>query len=228
MHSRFEEMGSFFDARVDGYDEHMLELFKDFNRYYEAVASPVDETDQGIHILDLGCGTGAELTWIFERAPKANITGIDLSQKMLEKLAEKFEPYREQMTLLQGSYLTMPFAENHYEYAVSVYTMHHFTEGTKLSLYRKIRDALKPGGKYIEGDCIVTPEKEREIWEWYAQNYSAEVIKEARDAGDTIYHFDIPFTIETQLRLLREAGFAKVNLFWHEEGEEPAIFVAEV
>lgn len=106
--------------------------------------------------------------------------------------------------------------------------MHHFKEDTKLELYRKIRGALKTGGKYIEGDCVITPEKQREIWEWYSQNYSAEAINEARDAKDTLYHFDIPCTIETQFCLLREAGFSKVDLIWHDEGEEPAIFVAEV
>lgn len=89
---------------------------------------------------------------------------------------------------------------------------------------------MKTGGKYIEGDRVVTPEKQREIWEWYSQNYSAEAINEARNAKDTLHHFDIPCTIETQFRLLREAGFSTVDLILHDEGEEPesGIFVAEV
>jgi len=228
MQSRFEEMANFFDVRVDGYDEHMLGMFKDFNLYYETVASPIVATEKNTRILDLGCGTGAELNWVFKKAPNASLTAIDLSEQMLIRLAEKFDQYEGQMNLIHGSYLTHPFEEKHYDYAVSVYTMHHFKEGKKLELYRKIRGALKPGGKYIEGDCIVTPEKQREIWEWYSQNYSADAINEARDAKDTLYHFDIPCTIETQFCLLREAGFFKVDLIWHDEGVEPAIFVAEV
>lgn len=228
MQSRFEEMGSFFDVRVDGYDEHMVDMFKDFDLYYETVASPIAATDKNVSILDLGCGTGAELNWVFNKAPNASVTAIDLSQQMLNKLAEKFGQYKGQMNLIHGSYLTLPFEEEHYDYAVSVYTMHHFHEDTKLELYRKIYGALKAGGKYIEGDCVVTPEKQREIWEWYSQNYSAEAINEARKPKDTLYHFDIPCTIETQFRLLRGAGFSKVDVIWHHEGEEPAIFVAEV
>lgn len=90
MQSRFEEMGAFFDVRVDGYDEHMLGMFKDFGLYYETVAGPIAETKQNISVLDLGCGTGPELNWVFKKAPNASVTGIDLSQQMLNRLAEKF------------------------------------------------------------------------------------------------------------------------------------------
>jgi tRNA (cmo5U34)-methyltransferase len=228
MKSRFEEMGSFFDQRVDGYEEHMRGMFNDFELFYETVAVPIAETDERINILDLGCGTGAELNWIFKRVPNATVTAIDLSEQMLSKLVQKFDRYKGQIHPIHGSYLTLPFEEKQYDYVVSVYTMHHFTADVKLELYKKILGALKTGGKYIEGDCVVTPEKEKEIWEWYAQRYSEEHIKEACDARNTLYHIDIPCTVETQLRLLREAGFSKVDLIWHEEGEEPAIFVAEV
>lgn len=228
MESRFEEMGSFFDERVEGYDEHMRGMFDDFDHYYETLSSYLDKSDEGIRVLDLGCGTGAELAWIFGRAPNASITGIDMSKEMLVKLEEKFQAFRQQLHLVHGSYLTLPLGTHRYDYAVSVYTMHHFTEATKLGLYRKIRDSLKPGGKYIEGDCVVTPEKQREIQQWYEANYSQQELMNARDATGTLYHYDIPFTIETQLRLLREAGFSKVDLAWHEEGKEPAIFVAVV
>jgi hypothetical protein len=35
---------------------------------------------------------------------------------------------------------------------VSVQTMHHFTPDVKSRLYSRIADALKAGGRYIEGD----------------------------------------------------------------------------
>jgi tRNA (cmo5U34)-methyltransferase len=226
MASRFEEMASFFDVRVDGYDEHMQGLFKDFELYYSTVARQVQETDDEVNILDLGCGTGTELQWIFERAPRARVVGVDVSQNMLERLRSKFERYAHRMHLIHGSYLALPFAQSHYDYVVSVYTMHHFTQDTKCMLYKRIYDALKPGGTYIEGDCVVTALKQQEIWEWYKERYSLEHIREACNPDDTLYHFDIPGTIEAQLQLFRESGFSCVDVVWHEEGEEPAIFTA--
>ena len=50
-----------------------------------------------IGILDLGCGTGIDLEEIFKKCPKANVTAIDMSQGMLEKLRDKFSKRSEQL-----------------------------------------------------------------------------------------------------------------------------------
>jgi tRNA (cmo5U34)-methyltransferase len=82
----FERMADFFDARSEGYEEHMAQSVSSFDRFYAAIASPVPETDEELYILDLGCGTGVELEAILSRAPNAAITGIDVSAQMLHKL----------------------------------------------------------------------------------------------------------------------------------------------
>jgi hypothetical protein len=38
---------------------------------------------------------------------------------------------------------------------------------------------------------------------------------------------DIPFSIETQIHLFKEAGFSKVDVIYHREDEEAAILVAQ-
>ena len=59
------EMSRFFDERVDGYDSHMKQcLAAHFDTFYAAVADAVEPTSSEIHLLDLGCGTGAELKGI--------------------------------------------------------------------------------------------------------------------------------------------------------------------
>lgn len=42
--------------------------------------------DQCTEILDIGCGTGLELDEIWKRNPEISVTGIDLSQSMLNEL----------------------------------------------------------------------------------------------------------------------------------------------
>jgi len=61
--------------------------------------------------LDLGCGTGLELDFIFARAPNARVTAIDISSEMLAKLKAKLgrSQYGPQVEVPQGSYLTIPF-----------------------------------------------------------------------------------------------------------------------
>ena len=62
-----EKMGAFFDARLDGYDEHMLTDIEGAGEFYPFTASLLPEGN----ILDLGCGTGLELGFYLPSARKA-------------------------------------------------------------------------------------------------------------------------------------------------------------
>lgn len=206
-----EKMSAFFDARVGHYDEHMKATFQhEFVRYYQVIAGPILATQESIAVLDLGCGTGNELESIFAKAPNAQITGIDLSEQMLHKLAEKYSSYRAQLTLHCDSYLTADLGQAAYDYVVSVQTMHHFLPEVKTGLYQKIQRALKPDGQYIEGDYVVSAEEAEAL----LARYQAIVAQFALDDANQ-YHLDIPTTVDTQIHLLKEAGFARVDLLFH-------------
>jgi len=211
-----EEMKSFFDSRSESYDKHMQENVASFEAFYRKIAEPIVPTAEPVKILDLGCGTGLELEAILKRAPRALITGIDLSGEMLGKLQEKFIDFSNQINLIQGNYLKEDLGKGVFACAVSVMTVHHLLPGPKQELYTKICSALRPGGKYIEGDYYVVPEKEKEYLEKY---------KGRDEEGRGQYHIDLPFSLETQKQLFSFAGFSRVELVW-EEGES-GIFVAE-
>lgn len=215
-----ERMGEFFNKRADGYEEHMKNTVEFFDEYYKVIAQPVKETDENINILDLGCGTGLEIDSIFSKVPNAKITGIDLSEEMLEKLQKKYESKIDNLNLIKGSYLTVPFKNNNYDYVVSSMTMHHFVLDEKLELYKKIKLSLKSGGKYIEGDYVVSKEYETEFLNRYYKIMNS-LSTEEKD----LYHIDIPFTIETQKKLFKEAGFKKIEIIW--ESENNIIMVVE-
>jgi len=208
-----EDMKEFFDSRSSDYDKHMQENVSSFEKFYKKIAEPISPTENPVKILVLGCGTGLELEEIFKKVPGAFITGIDLSGEMLEKLREKYKAFSEQINLIRGNYLEEDFGLDCYDCAVSVMTVHHLLPGPKENLYRKILNSLRPGGKYIEGDYYVTPEKEKKYLEEY---------KALDDEGRGRYHIDIPFSPETQHRLLIQAGFTEVEFLW-EEGDSGII-----
>ena len=217
----YELMAEFFDRRVDGYEEHMREILPAFDEFYSSVAGQIPATGEPLSILDLGCGTGLELDFIFARAPNARVTAVDLSSEMLAKLKAKLEHYRygPQVEIVQGSYLTMPFPARGFDYAVSVQTMHHFTPDVKLGLYTRIAHALKAGGRYIEGDYVVSPGDERSLLARYE-----ELVTSLRAAGavgedelvDGKHHIDIPLSVQSQVAVLREAGFADVEVVFEQ------------
>ncbi len=82
-----ERMSEFFTLRVDGYDEHMINNVEGCKEGYVKMAEllPQDADE----ILDLGCGTGVELDEIFKIKPNIHVTGIDLTEAMLDKLKQK-------------------------------------------------------------------------------------------------------------------------------------------
>lgn len=213
-----EEMGKFFEVRASGYDDHMKESVESFDQFYDMVSNPINPTEDMIKVLDLGCGTGLEFKGIFKKAPNSIITGIDLSKDMLDLLKEKYSDRLSQINIVKDSYLSYPLKEEEYDYAVSVMTMHHWLEDDKLNLYIKIRNSLKNGGKYIEGDYIASNEEEEEkfLKEYHEKMESLN--------KDEMYHLDIPFTDKKQIKLLKNAGFKEVKVI--HKAEDNIILVA--
>ena len=215
MSHEIEEMAAFFDKRAEGYEDHMRSILN-MDGFYGAVAGAFPGSGEKLNILDLGCGTGLELIYLFRRMPQAQITGIDLSGEMLRKLRENYRDRMKQITLIQDSYAAYPLGEARYDYAVSVQSLHHFLPEEKTAIYRKIHGALGKGGAYVEGDFVV----EEAAAEEYLESYHAHM--EKGDGG--LYHLDIPFTLGNQIALLKDAGFGSVEVLYHQDAA--AVFKA--
>ena len=200
-----EKMGEFFDARLNGYEEHQLTCIDSAREFYSFTAACLPQI-HGTRLLDLGCGTGLELDYYYEMVPSAEITGVDLAPGMLDKLRNKFPDKR--MTLILGSYFDVPFAENSYDAAVSVESLHHFTKEEKKPLYRKLRNALKPEGYFILTDYFAMSDEE----ERFHRTWLIRLKKEQRIADEAFYHYDTPLTVKHETEVLLEAGFSSVEV----------------
>lgn len=199
-----EHMASFFAARVEGYDEHMINNVTGCREGYATMASLIPEGTRSL--LDLGCGTGLELDEIFKRFPALSVTGIDLTREMLDKLSQKHGD--KDLTLICGDYFKTDFGIDLFDCAVSFETMHHFTREAKTELYRRVLASLRAGGCYIECDYMVETQAEEEFL--FAEN--ARVRREAGITDDSVFcHFDTPCTIHNQEKMLLAAGFSKVD-----------------
>ncbi|MBR5537814.1 MAG: methyltransferase domain-containing protein [Clostridia bacterium] len=200
-----EEMSAFFEARLEGYDAHMLANIQDARTFYPFTANLLPRKE-GCRVLDLGCGTGLELEYYFAVNPTAEVCGIDLSEKMLDALRRKF-PDRA-LELRTGSYFSLPFGEERFDAAVSVESLHHFTKDEKIPLYTKLRKALKPGGYFVLTDYFSLSDDEEAL---HRQEYLR--LKEEQGLGDgQFYHYDTPLTVEHEREALLEAGFAAVEV----------------
>ena len=200
-----EKMAAFFEARLDGYDDHMLNDIESATDFYPFTASLLP-TEEGTAVLDLGCGTGLELEFYLKINPTARITGIDLSAGMLEALRSKF-PHKT-LTLIQGSYFEIPLEAGKYNAAVSVESLHHFTKERKTELYRRLRNALISDGYFILTDYFAPTEADEAF---YASEL-ARLKAEQGIADGNFYHYDTPLTVEHEIEALLESGFSKVEI----------------
>ena len=199
-----EKMDAFFEARLEGYDEHMLTEIEGAAEFYPFTASLLPK-DPGAAVLDLGCGTGLELEFYVRENPTAKVTGIDLSEGMLASLREKFAG--KEITLIRGSYFDVPLGKACFDGAVSVESLHHFTQEEKTDLYRKLAAALKPGGYFVLTDYFAWDDEDEAHWYWELLRLKTE----SGIADREFYHYDTPLTVAHETEALLAGGFAKVE-----------------
>ena len=129
------------------------------------------------------------------------MTGIDLAPGMLAALRARFP--EQELTLIQGSYFDVPLGTAQFNAAVSVESLHHFTAAEKLPLYRRLRDALVPGGYFILTDYFAASDEEERA-------LRAELLRQRAEEGipeGEFCHFDTPLTLAHELETLEAAGF---------------------
>ena len=177
-----EKMNEFFNKRLDGYDKHMMTNIESSDVFYPFTADCLPKT-AGAKILDLGCGTGLELEHYSRLNPSAKITGIDLTESMLNALKNKFP--EKDLTLICGSYFDVPFDENTFDAAVSVESLHHFTKDEKIPLYIKLFKALKDDGYFILTDYFALADEDEQAF----RNELLRLKKEQGIDDNEFYHY---------------------------------------
>ena len=200
-----EKMSDFFEARLDGYDEHMLTEIECATEFYPFTAEALPCAEKSC-ILDLGCGTGLELEEYFKLCPSAVVTGIDLSEKMLASLKNKFKD--KNINLIVGSYFDTELGNEVYDGAVSVESLHHFTKSEKIPLYSRVHRALKKGGYFVITDYFALSDEEEAMHRQTLLDLKAE----QGIFDNDFYHYDTPLTVNHESEALKEAGFSSVEV----------------
>ncbi len=209
---QLEEMSAFFNRRSESYDEVHVSMIKDGAESKRVVADFLPEGTG--NLLDIGIGTGLELEAIFRRFPDMRVTGIDIAAEMMAKIKEKYP--QKDVTLLNMSYFDYDYKPESFDAVLSVMTLHHYTHEVKTALYRRIYEAVRKGGIYIECDYMlagknefVNRRRERELFREYDRLVSSQGLDNGLE-----YHFDTPCTLKNQIKMLKSAGFKKVEKLW--------------
>lgn len=191
LKKRSLSMQTFFNERVDGYDNAHANIMESKERLTHTLPENTKK------VLDLGAGTGLELIALFERFPDARVTAVDISEKMLEQLQTR--PFGDRVDCVAGDFFEVPFGEG-YDAVISTSALHHFTREDKAVLYAKVYAALRPGGLFINSDWVAQSQEEED-----------ERFRELEENPLGRSHIDTPLTIENERIALTEAGFADIE-----------------
>ncbi|MBN1103867.1 MAG: class I SAM-dependent methyltransferase, partial [Deltaproteobacteria bacterium] len=197
----------------DGQRRRVIPCFDDF--YRTAVDMIPFDPEDAFTVLDLGAGTGLLSALILGRFPKAGITLLDFSEKMLEKARERFQ------TKKGVRFCTLDYARSplprHFHLVVSAMSIHHLTDADKRGLFQGIYEALLPEGHFIHAELVrgatdFSEAVHRRVWLGHLERTG--LTEEQVSVILERMTYDKTAPLEAQLTWLREAGFADVDCYF--------------
>lgn len=144
---------------------------------------------KGDEILDLGCGSGRDALYFWEKG--ASVTGMDISSELI-KIARKTAPHCEFLVM---DFEEMDFPENSFDGAWASASLLHLKKDRILRVLKKVHKFLKPNGLFFL--LMRTGEGER---------FTVE-----RRGNADLKRFYVYYQPEELQKLLRKASFVNIR-----------------
>jgi ubiquinone/menaquinone biosynthesis C-methylase UbiE len=149
----------------------------------------------GMHVLDLGCGTGTLTIMLKQAHPEAVVTGLDGDLTVLEIAHIKATRAGAEIKLDQGMAFQLPYLDRSFDRVLTCLVMHHLTGEDKQRAFGEIYRVLRTCSELH----VLDFGKPRGIYGGLASIF----IKRMEQAGDNINGL-LPI-------MMRRAGFEQVE-----------------
>lgn len=105
-------------------------------------------------VLDLGCGSGTLISRLAALHPEAEIYGVDPSQAMVRRSAERFAGLSN-VHISAGTAVSIPLPSAHVHCLMSNLALHHVPPGERQACADEVARVLKPGGRLLYADMFL-------------------------------------------------------------------------
>ena len=139
-----------FDEIATGYDAQREFIIPDLRQFYGALVWAAESPSVSPEILDVGAGTGLLSALLLEKYPRATITLLDISEKMLAVARERFSGSKN-VVFRTGDYSRVDLG-GPYDLVCSALSIHHLEPEDKRRLFGRIFSVLAPGGVFANAD----------------------------------------------------------------------------
>ncbi|MGW5678752.1 methyltransferase domain-containing protein [Streptomyces sp. NPDC003860] len=116
----------------------------------------------GLHLLDLGCGTGTSTRALLRAAPQARVTAVDASAGMLRRALSKPWPARVRFLHLTAEELATA-GEGPFDAVFAAYLFRNVTDPD--TVLETVRSVLRPGGRFAAHEYSLSGSRvHRALW----------------------------------------------------------------
>ncbi|MDE6267447.1 MAG: bifunctional demethylmenaquinone methyltransferase/2-methoxy-6-polyprenyl-1,4-benzoquinol methylase UbiE [Muribaculaceae bacterium] len=207
-----EQVRDMFDSIAPAYDFMNRAMTFGIDKWWRSLAVKMLRKHGVNEILDIATGTADLAIKLAVELHPDNVTGIDLSEKMVELGRHKVDEkgLADKVTLLTGDCLSLPFTDNRFDCVTVAYGVRNFEHLDRG--YAEMFRVLKPGGIV----CVIelsTPTSPlvKPFYRLYTRTLIPAVGRLI--SKDTRAYSYLPESIaavpqgESMLQLMREAGF---------------------
>ena len=140
------------------------------------------------HALDIGTGPGVIPIMLAAGVPGLRLTGVDLSQPMLQKAREAAEEagVADRLDFRVGDAKSLPFSEQSFDLVLCNSLLHHLPDA--LALLNEISRLVRPGGAILLRDLRRPSRLEFPLHAlWFGRHYSGVMSQLYRDSLQAAY-----------------------------------------
>ncbi|MGL5434992.1 MAG: class I SAM-dependent methyltransferase [Lachnospiraceae bacterium] len=106
------------------------------------------EFRSNMHILDIGCGGGANIARMLKECPEGHVDGLDYSQESVAVSQKKNQKdLGKRCTITRGDVSQLPFKSPQYDLITAFETIYFWPDLT--NCFKNIRKALKHNGQFM-------------------------------------------------------------------------------
>ena len=181
------------------------------------------DRDAAFTFLDLGAGTGAAARAVLGEYPRASAVLGEYSPQMIAEGERQMAAFAGRYRYVELDMLASEWPDGvpaQLGAVVSALSIHHLPDARKRAIFGEIYRRLTPGGWYVNFDPIRAPDAALEaIWQRVNDRYDPDAPfqrahRTPQEQARYENHVRYMIPLEPQLRWLREAGFANIDVFW--------------
>ena len=164
-------------------------------------------------IIDLGGGTGSLAEAILDRFPQCSVLVRDIDREMLSIAGTRLSRFAGRFALEFGSFAETLRATDAVLASFALHHIHNLNEKTEV--YRRIREAMHPGGVFLNVDAASGP-----LWPVLRDQWATFMAGEGLTLEQAYQNLanwaaeDTYFSVFEELNAMAKAGFEQPECFW--------------